>query len=224
MTHQKISHLHLAPGVDWAGAAARLEARAAAWSAVDAVEELQLVRVDDQTGVLIAATVDRETLASLIHAVVDPWIAEQCAAEPQSTLQGETIFGLGRHQRGSQLDALGDAERCDYFVDRVVASATVWGLYGDTWARSTAAGDVEALPVWPTRLLAARCAGAEWRGFVPRPIALAAFLEQWLTGMDEDGIVAVVLPTPTHPGAIVPAAELTQALRRHPERPRGTVA
>lgn len=114
----------------------------------------------------------------------------------------------------SELDTLDDAARCERFVREVVASGKVWGLYGETWARSPAAGEVEALPVWPRRSLAARCIAGRWDSFTPRAIELDAFIEQWLGGMVEDGIVAVVLPTPAHPGAIVAPDGLAQALVR----------
>ena len=109
---------------------------------------------------------------------------------------------------------LDDAARRQRFALEVAASGMVWGLYGDTWARSPAAGEAEALPFWSSAGQAARCSTGAWEGFVPRAIERDAFVEQWLAGMDEDGIVAVLLPTPTEPGAIVGAAELGQALAR----------
>ena len=87
---------------------------------------------------------------------------------------------------GDELDGLDDAARRQRFVLEVAASGMVWGLYGDTWARSPAAGGAEALPFWSSAGQAARCSTGAWEGFVPRAIERDAFVEQWLAGMDED--------------------------------------
>lgn len=217
MPHQRIIHVQFASDPDWDLARARLEAITAETSAAERVDDLHLVRVDDVAAVVLVASADAEALARFCRAVIDPWLVEQHLVVLPPVMQGETIFRRGppAHDEASHLDGLDDAGRCELFVRRVVETGTVWGLHGQTWARSSAAGELtEALPLWPDAVTAARCIAGPWQGFVPQPIELQAFVEQWLGGMAEDGIVAIVLPTPTYPGAIVAPGTLADALRR----------
>lgn len=216
MGHTRILRLQRAETSDWATIGERLRELAVALPPSAGFEQLQLVRVDDRNAWLIVTAEHDTTLAAVTHALVDP-LARDHAGEPgvrvaAPTADGETILLL-RVDPFAGVDALEDAERCAYFVRHVVDAGEAWGLYGETWARSPAAGETEALPLWPQRELAARCIGGAWRACVPRPIALAALREQWLTGMDEDGIVAALTPGPMHEGTVVAAAVLSRALR-----------
>lgn len=204
LAHRRITHLHFT-GADWSRACALLDAR------VTDADDVLLVRVDDRRGVLVVAAADADALAQISAAKIEPWLAELDLVAPPSTTCGEVVYGHRAHTEDEPVD---DTARCDRFVHEVTASGTVWGLYGETWARTDAAGEREALPLWPTREHAARCVRGPWETFAPRAIALAKFLEQWLGGMDEDGIAAVVMPTPTHPGVIVEPGVLAAALRR----------
>lgn len=208
MARQRITHLVLTPGTDWARAREGLAQRTG--PAIAGIE-VQLVRVDDVRAVLVATADDADALAR-VAAIVDPWLAELSLAEPSTTVIGEIAWVLARPDPWAAVDALDPVARCEHFVRRVVATGEVWGLYGKTWARSGAAGGREALPLWPDRELAARCIVGPWRTFVPRAIALAEFRDQWLGGMQEDGIVAVILPTPGDPGVVVEPTVLVETL------------
>jgi len=209
--HQRITSLRLRAGVDWSRVRERLAARAA--SGAEGVS-LQLVRIDDERAVLLASADDRDTLVQLDQLVLAPWLADLTLAEPASTVVGEITWALDRSDAWAHVDALGDVARCEHFVRRVIETGSVWSLYGERWARSGAAAGREALPLWPQRELAARCVAGPWRTFAPRAIALTDFRGQWLTGMQEDGIVAVVTPTPGDPGVLVEPDVLAEALRR----------
>lgn len=169
---------------------------------------------DDQEVLLAVTAVDDDALARIQAGVLDPWLESEPLVTSKAPHDGELELVVRRgDDEGAELDALDDDERCERFVREVAGSGVVWGLYGETWARSDVAGKVEALPFWYRREHAARCLEGRWEGFVPRSIELDAFLEQWLVGMHEDGIVGVLVPTPGRCGAIVSPAELAESLR-----------
>jgi hypothetical protein len=209
MTHERITRLRIAPGCGWAAACESLARRVAS---IRADADLRVVRIDDERALLIASASDREALERIDRDVVAPWIAELDLAEPSSSDVGEIAWACERTDPFAEIDALGDVERVEHFVRRVVESGGAWGLYDKTWARSNAAPGREALPLWPDRELAARCIAGPWRTFTPRAIDLPMLREQWLTGMQEDGIVAVVTPTPRDPGVVVEPGVIADAL------------
>jgi len=213
MGHSRIIGLQLGAESDWPQMGEQLGELAAALSPGAGLESLQLVRVDDRTAVLIVSASSDAASSELGGALVEPWLSGLQLVAAPTTTQGETIVARGGVDAFARVDVLDDVERCAYFVRHVVAAGQAWGLYDETWARSPAAGDTEALPLWPQRELAARCVSGRWRACVPRPIGLTALREQWLTGMDEDGIVAVLMPGPMHGGTVVTAAVLSRALR-----------
>ena len=122
------------------------------------------------------------------------------------------------HRRESDDGAGAARDDLDAFVEELLAEGTVWGLYGDSWARSGVAGEREALPFWSSRLAAVRCIDGAWAEYGPRRIDLAEFLSQWLTGMQEDGIVAVLGPSHDGDGTPVEAARLLEAFQRRADR------
>ncbi len=205
MPHERITRLRLAPGRSWEEAC---ESLARASGRVDA--DLRVVRIDDRCAMLIESANDRETIDRIHHDVVAPWIAEIGASE--STEVGEVVWSSARADPFAAIDALDDVARVEHFVRRVVETSSAWGLYDKTWARSNAASGREALPLWPDRELAARCIAGSWRTFTPRAIDLTKLREEWLTGMQEDGIVAVVTPTPHDPGVVLEPDVLADAL------------
>lgn len=223
--HHRIAHLErridgdpFAPTVeddsvavhDWTTIAADLDARAREADAGSMVE-LVLVRVDAEAAILTLVCESVEGLGGAWIATVHPWLDAHALVVVESAHQGSELLridgaAVGNSGVASARDVLED------FVGAVVGSGTVWGLYGKTWARSDAAGDREALPLWADPVAAARCIGGAWSGFAPRAIEIGAFREQWLTGMEEDGIVAVLGATRGDDGVIVGAGELLGAL------------
>jgi len=77
------------------------------------------------------------------------------------------------------------------FVEQVRETGEVWGLRGgeEEWAYcdSNEFEDTEVLLFWSDRAEAARHAQGEWSGHRPTVISLDKFIDQWLSGMDEDG-------------------------------------
>lgn len=193
-------------------ALAALEPVARAIVASGALEELRVIEVDEHTLVLHLLGADEEATERAWREAIEPEL-ESAGLVLRASQEGAVALRVRRATEADALVGLDDDARRERFVGEVAGSGTIWGLYGETWARSSAAGEVEALPFWSGAADAARCIEGPWAGFVPRSIELEAFVEQWLAGMEEDGIVAVLLPTPLEPGAIVGPAELAAALR-----------
>lgn len=192
--YHRIAHVERCEPGDWPTAAADLDTRVRGPSAEAACAGvgLRLVRIDDSAAIVLLSGTDRDAIARAWVDVVAPWLDASGLVLVESAFEGDELLHTGGDD-----DGVASSDPIDDFVHAVVASSTVWGLYGKTWARSAAAGDTEALPVWSDAVAAARCIAGPWAGFAPRAIALSAFREQWLVGMDEDGIVAVVSPGPS---------------------------
>ncbi|MDB6026527.1 MAG: hypothetical protein JWM68_2750 [Verrucomicrobiales bacterium] len=80
-------------------------------------------------------------------------------------------------------------ERHRKFIEQVLETGEVWGLQSvDGWCVSGDEGK-ESMPFWSDRAGAAACAKEEWSGFEPTSIPLEEFVENWLPGMAEDGVV-----------------------------------
>jgi hypothetical protein len=78
------------------------------------------------------------------------------------------------------------------FVERIVATESVWGLAKDeTWATSTSAEfeETEVILFWSEEAGAAACAEDEWATYRPEKITLVEFLENWCVGMYGDELL-----------------------------------
>ena len=91
-------------------------------------------------------------------------------------------------------DKASSRESYDRFVNRVVAGGTVWGLRSEDhgWAHSSSNehAEVDVILFWSDRAYAARHQKEEWLDYVPTEIALDEFIDAWLRGMSEDGVLA----------------------------------
>lgn len=77
----------------------------------------------------------------------------------------------------------------DLFVQHVRETGQVWGLKFDKgWAvcESNEYEDVVVYPFWSAAEHAQLHCTEEWSRYVPTPIALDMFLDNWLPGMHED--------------------------------------
>jgi len=77
------------------------------------------------------------------------------------------------------------------FARRVRASGAVWGLQsGYRWAfRLSRERDTEVVLFWSEEALAWRHAAGEWEGHVATPIALDAFIRNWLPALRDDDVL-----------------------------------
>lgn len=209
MDHRQIFRVTLTEQA-WPEVAAILRARLE--GECDGVE-IEVVDLGESVGLVMLGSADEDLLAALVRDHVEPWLVGLALAEPPQVETGRQALRIGGRTARSELDAMDDDARLAHFVRTVTESDLVWGLYGDSWARAEPEGDAQVLPFWPTAELAARCIAGAWESFAPRSIELDAFLEQWLTGMVEDGITAAITPTSGASSAKVPAARLLEVLR-----------
>jgi len=102
------------------------------------------------------------------------------------------------------------------FIRRVREYGEVWGLRSEArgWAYCPSNdGDEDVLVFWPDRAYAARHAVEEWADYVPTVIALEAFMQRWLPGMQRDGALAGVNFNAALAGVELRPEALLEALR-----------
>ena len=105
-------------------------------------------------------------------------------------------------------------QRYVYFVKRVVAWETAWGLVDDTgWALVGDAGGTEAVALWPAIGCAEDAAVGRWDGLVARPLLLDDLLATFLPNVRDGGLRVAVFPVLPGPGTIVGADALEESLR-----------
>ncbi|MBK1832364.1 DUF2750 domain-containing protein [Verrucomicrobiaceae bacterium R5-34] len=79
------------------------------------------------------------------------------------------------------------------FIERVRDSGVVWSLItpeGDcAYCPSHDHDDTDVLVFWSDQAYAARQVKEDWAEYDPTPIELSEFLECWLPGMMEDGVL-----------------------------------
>ena len=80
----------------------------------------------------------------------------------------------------------------DRFVREVRASGLVWGLQSDNgWAvcESNEYEDTDVYPFWSTEAEARVHSSDDWAGYKPASLELDLFIDTWLVGMEEDGVM-----------------------------------
>lgn len=86
------------------------------------------------------------------------------------------------------------SENYERFVKRIVESGLVWGLRSESsgWAHcpSNEHEDIDVILFWSDRAYAARHRKEEWADHIPTEIAFDDFVDAWLKGMNEDGVLA----------------------------------
>lgn len=211
MTVRRILQLQFIDEDSWVDARHRLAKRVASHGQALG-GELELARAANGHAWLFVTTSHPTDLQRWRDAVIAPWLAASSLAAEPTTTDAELVWA------GPVADTapVADAELVVRFVAEVTGERRVWGLYGETWARADLDAPGEALPFWSNRAAAARCVEGAWSDLVPRAIDLDEFVAQWLTGMVEDGIVAVVSPRPGLSGAKIDPATLLEALEALP--------
>ncbi len=84
-------------------------------------------------------------------------------------------------------------EACERFIVRVLESRLVWGLRSPKggWAVSPSheAEGRSVMVFWSDEAYAARHINSEWRDYLPAAIPLDEFIDSWLRGMHQDGML-----------------------------------
>jgi len=86
-------------------------------------------------------------------------------------------------------------KRFNVFLERVAEHGLVWGLKSaDGWCvcESNEYENTVVMLFWPDKAYARQCAVEEWAHYQPAAIPLNEFLELWLPGLNEDGLLAGV--------------------------------
>lgn len=111
------------------------------------------------------------------------------------------------------INAMSAEQRYDYFINQCVELKQVWGLSSDTgWVILPDEGE-EHFPVWSHAELAAQWAAGEFADCQPKAVALAEWIEKWLPGMEEDGLLAAVSPNQEGDAIVVAAEELLEDIQ-----------
>ncbi|GKW03234.1 hypothetical protein PEC301877_20470 [Pectobacterium carotovorum subsp. carotovorum] len=84
---------------------------------------------------------------------------------------------------------LDSQERCDYFIRKITDFEMVWELFNEGWA-----------------------------GFTAKAIELNEFLSHWLPGMQSDGRICQIFPTPSEHGFFIPPTALLHAIKEEREQ------
>lgn|SRR5690606_29136281 len=80
-------------------------------------------------------------------------------------------------------------ETLDQFIVETIEHGCVWGLQGpEGWAlcASEKYENSDVMPLWSREQFAQIHCQEDWKDYVPVPIELEEFLEDWLPGMHED--------------------------------------
>jgi hypothetical protein len=104
------------------------------------------------------------------------------------------------------------------FIRRVRETRQVWGLRSETgWAYCPSNHqETDVLLFWSDEAYAKRHAVAEWASYVATPVEFDAFIDRWLRGMHEDGLLAGVNFNSDLAGLEVDPVELANALVSEP--------
>ncbi|MBV6412234.1 MAG: DUF2750 domain-containing protein [Xanthomonadales bacterium PRO6] len=105
--------------------------------------------------------------------------------------------------------------RLDEFIGRVAMHGQVWGLRSESgWAVVQSEGD-DCFPVWPHPDFASAWAVGELADCTPQAIALDAWLQRWIPGMQGDGTLVLVFPTDEDDdgGVVIAPEDLAEEMR-----------
>jgi Protein of unknown function (DUF2750) len=107
---------------------------------------------------------------------------------------------------------LSGEERIKYFVKRIVAFETVWGLYSKGWASAKDNSGDLVFPVWPAKEYADLCKLDQWSDCIAKEMTLNEFLDVILPNSVEEGTRFGVFPLPDGAGVIPVTEELVAAI------------
>lgn len=82
--------------------------------------------------------------------------------------------------------------RYEYFIKKVVDYEEVWGLFDNGWVTTEDDAGRSLIPFWPKKEFAQLCAIDEWSKCIAKSIELDEFIDNWLPGMEKDGVIASI--------------------------------
>lgn len=117
-----------------------------------------------------------------------------------------------------QILSMPGPDRYSYFVRKSADFEEIWGLHDDGWAMTEDPQGRKAIPFWPEKEFAEVCCEGVWQSYKPKMIELEAFLQRWVAGMEKDGVLAAVFPTPNDKGVIVEPSSVADDLGEEMEQ------
>jgi len=106
------------------------------------------------------------------------------------------------------------SKRYEHWIKKVADQEEVWSLWQEGgWALAGNDAGRQFVPVWPDSRYAALCAEGVWAGYQPKAIALDAWLDRWIPGMERDQRLVAVFPTPNDKGVPIDPRQLERDLR-----------
>lgn len=78
------------------------------------------------------------------------------------------------------------------FIERVVDFGAVWGLESDEGFATSGSNDFEdakVIPFWSDKAYASALSKEEWSNYKATSMTIADFMENWLIGMFNDGLL-----------------------------------
>jgi hypothetical protein len=108
------------------------------------------------------------------------------------------------------------------FIEDILESGQVWGLQSEEgWVvvDSTEYEESEVMPFWSDETYAKNHCVGEWADFKPVAMDLEEFVEEWLAGMAEDGILVGPNWNDDLEGVEVEPEEVAEKLGTEPEEP-----
>jgi len=108
------------------------------------------------------------------------------------------------------------------FIEDILESGQVWGLQSEEgWVvvDSTEFEESEVMPFWSDEAYAKNHCVGEWADFKPVAMDLEEFVEEWLAGMAEDGILVGPNWNDDLEGEEVEPEEIAEKLGTEPVEP-----
>lgn len=108
------------------------------------------------------------------------------------------------------------------FIEDILESGQVWGLQSEEgWVvvDSTEFEESEVMPFWSDESYAKNHCVGEWAEFKPVAMDLDEFVEDWLAGMAEDGILVGPNWNDDLEGVEVEPEEIAEMLGAEPDEP-----
>ena len=96
-------------------------------------------------------------------------------------------------------------ERYEYFIDNILVTGEVWGLYEKGWVMAMDDDNTECMPFWPGKDFAEYCAVDEWEGAEPKMIQLEEFINKWMPLLEKDHVKPSIFPNNVDSAIMAPA-------------------
>ncbi|MBD8204566.1 DUF2750 domain-containing protein [Pseudomonas viridiflava] len=116
-------------------------------------------------------------------------------------------------KKTSNVIALSDAERAEYFIRKVADFEELWGGFADGWLQLGNQKNRRVIPFWPEEIFVQNYINENKINAYPRRIELCHFLENWVPGMEKDGARILIFPIKESQGVLVNPTKLADQLK-----------